>query len=133
MKFNFKYISILSISLILIGSCKKLDLNDVLYGITPISIKYVNGDSTAITANDCINPYNNYLLEISIKVNDANSTTPHSVHYTLNDSAKQIEFIKTGKKYVPVKFVEGFNTVKLDATTLKDTLTTHYQEFELVN
>jgi hypothetical protein len=133
MKYNYTIISIfIFIATVLLISCKKLDTS-ALNGITPVSIKFLRSDSTIIKPGDCVSPYFDYLLEINVKIDNASSNLPRTIEYTYNDSTFKVEFTKTGKKYTKVKFIEGVNKAQLTLTTLKDSLVTHFQEFELVN
>ena len=130
---NILYISLLFISIIGFVGCKKLEIENVLAGITPISINFIRADSTIVKQGDCVNPYEKYMVAIEIKVNEPITGMPKTVGYTINDSAYKVDFITSGKKYFPITLKEGLNKIQLDATTLKDSIKVVYQEFELVN
>lgn len=132
MKFKHS-ILLFSLLVIVLFACQKTDLNDLLKGISPVSVNFVKYDSTRIIEGECINPYNQYLIAIAIDVKNETSGVAHDVQYTLNDSAFKISFTKSGKKFIPVTLKEGVNKVQLTSTNLKDSLKAYYQEFELVN
>lgn len=130
---NILYISLFFISIIGIVGCKKLEIENVLAGITPISINFIRADSTIVKQGDCVNPYEKYMVAIEIKVNEPVSGMPKTVGYTINDSAYKVDFTTSGKKYFPITLKEGLNKIQLNATELKDSIRVVYQEFELVN
>jgi hypothetical protein len=130
---NILYISLFFISIIGIVGCKKLEIENVLAGITPISINFIRADSTIVKQGDCVNPYEKYMVAIEIKVNEPVSGMPKTVGYTINDSAYKVDFITSGKKYFPITLKQGLNKIQLNATELKDSIRVVYQEFELVN
>jgi hypothetical protein len=114
-------------------ACKKLEIENVLAGITPVSINFIRADSTIVKPGDCINPYEKYMVAIEIKVNEPVTGMPKTVGYTINDRSYKVDFITSGKKYFPITLKEGLNKIQLNATTLKDSIKVVYQEFELVN
>ena len=130
---NILYISLLFISIIGIVGCKKLEIENVLAGITPISINFIRADSTIVKQGDCVNPYEKYMVAIEIKINEPVTGMPKTVGYTINDSAYKVDFITSGKKYFPIILKQGLNKIQLNATELKDSIRVVYQEFELVN
>jgi hypothetical protein len=130
---NILYISLFFISIIGIVGCKKLEIENVLAGITPISINFIRADSTIVKPGDCVNPYEKYMVAIEIKVNEPVTGMPKTVGYTINDSAYKVDFSTSGKKYFPIILKEGLNKIQLNATDLKDSIRVVYQEFELVN
>jgi hypothetical protein len=130
---NILYISLLFISIIGIVGCKKLEIENVLAGITPISINFIRADSTIVKQGDCVNPYEKYMVAIEIKINEPVTGMPKTVGYTINDSAYKVDFITSGKKYFPIILKQGLNKIQLNATDLKDSIRVVYQEFELVN
>ena len=130
---NKLYISFLFISMIGFVACKKLEIENVLAGITPVSINFIRADSTIVKPGDCVNPYEKYMVAIEIKVNEPVSGMPKSVGYTINDSAYKVDFLTSGKKYFPIVLKPGLNKIQLNATELKDSIRVVYQEFELVN
>ena len=130
---NILYISLFFISIIGIVGCKKLEIENVLAGITPISINFIRADSTIVKQGDCVNPYEKYMVAIEIKINEPVTGMPKTVGYTINDSAYKVDFITSGKKYFPITLKEGLNKIQLNATELKDSIRVVYQEFELVN
>lgn len=132
MKINIRIV-LMTLMTIVFFACQKTDLNDLLKGISPVSVNFVKSDSTRIIEGECINPYNKYLIAVTIDVKNETSGVAHDVHYTLNDSAFTISFTKSGKKYIPITLKEGVNKVQLTSTNLKDSLKAYYQEFELVN
>ena len=127
------YFTLLFISLMGFVACKKLEIENILAGITPVSINFIRADSTVVKPGDCVNPYEKYMVAIEIKVNEPASGMPKTVHYTINDSAYKVDFLSSGKKYFPIVLKQGLNKIQLDATTLKDSINVVYQEFELVN
>lgn len=124
------FIFFLTISVV---SCQKNGLEDLLNGAYPVSVKFVRSDSTAIIAGECINPYNSYFIEIAVDVKNESTNMTHIVKYTINDSVRQVSFLKGGKQYIPVNLIDGTNKVQINSTSLKDTLRARLQEFELVN
>jgi hypothetical protein len=130
---NILYISLFFISIIGIVGCKKLEIENVLAGITPISINFIRADSTIVKQGDCVNPYEKYMVAIEIKINEPVTGMPKTVGYTINDSAYKVDFITSGKKYFPIILKQGLNKIQLNATDLKDSIRVVYQEFELVN
>jgi|LauGreDrversion4_2_1035121.scaffolds.fasta_scaffold196706_2 hypothetical protein len=130
---NILYISLFFISIIGIVGCKKLEIENVLAGITPISINFIRADSTIVKQGDCVNPYEKYMVAIEIKINEPVTGMPKTVGYTINDSAYKVDFITSGKKYFPIILKQGLNKIQLNATELKDSIRVVYQEFELVN
>jgi hypothetical protein len=130
---NILYISLFFISIIGIVGCKKLEIENVLAGITPVSINFIRADSTIVKQGDCVNPYEKYMVAIEIKINEPVTGMPKTVGYTINDSAYKVDFTTSGKKYFPITLKEGLNKIQLNATELKDSIRVVYQEFELVN
>ena len=130
---NILYLSLFFISIIGIVGCKKLEIENVLAGITPVSINFIRADSTIVKQGDCVNPYEKYMVAIEIKINEPVTGMPKTVGYTINDSAYKVDFTTSGKKYFPITLKEGLNKIQLNATELKDSIRVVYQEFELVN
>lgn len=97
------------------------------------TITYKHGNGTAISNNECLNPEEDYLIEISVQRVGTNEIKPTQIQYTINGALYSMTFTNVGTQTNPVTVVEGVNLAQLVDTGLQDEIHFIFQgDFDLV-
>ncbi|MFD1063285.1 hypothetical protein ACFQ1Q_08495 [Winogradskyella litorisediminis] len=102
--------------------------------INVTNLRVLAQDGFNVGVGSCINPNENYLVEITISTqNSVQLIEPVVVSYTVNGNTSSVTFTEIGIKTIPVNFVTGENVVELvdsgDSVTLNVIAPT---QFELI-
>ncbi|SHG51796.1 hypothetical protein [Winogradskyella jejuensis] len=109
----YKTVAVLFIAA-LTFSCSGDDDNTEEAIIDVTNLRILAQDGFSVGVSDCIDPNENYLVEITISTqNNIQLTEPVVVNYTVNGNTSSVTFTQVGIKTIPVNFVTGENVVEL--------------------
>jgi hypothetical protein len=125
-----KYITLLLIPAIIL-SCSK---EDEFSTVAAVDIAFVHRDGTAILDGECINPGEQYAVEITTTAEgNGKFKTNEVVGYVINNIVQSIIFTEAGSKIVPAVLVNGINTAQLLESGKESTISNMVQgDFELL-
>lgn len=113
------------------GNNPQEEVSVVSLRATSISFKHANG--TSITANECLNPEDNFAIEIEVQRVGSNEVKPTQIQYTINGTLHSMTFLNSGIKSNPVEVVEGLNNAQLVDSGVSDEVSFVFQgDFQII-
>ncbi|WP_179950005.1 hypothetical protein [Lutibacter citreus] len=109
-------------------NCSKDDDDQVIEQ----EIVFINSDGTLI-GDGCLDPKNEYAVQITIKSNSEKLRSQEVINYTVNGNLYSVTFTELGTKKIPVNFIGGTNIIQVVNSDLEWSLYFPSQgDFELV-
>ena len=109
---NKLYICIV-LALVVLSGCSKDEEEEEFRTFSPSAINFINKEGALISGNDCVDPNNEYLIEIKVNAVGSGTSQPTRVEYTINGALYSMTFADDQSKTNPIILVEGENIAQL--------------------